>query len=359
MAEFSKFLDESGLTHFWNKKIKPLIYRKATLQEDLVVKNPRVTVDLEEGYTFKAGSTMEDMFKYLYRHVYEETQPEMSVILPSVTVQISIPETAEVNDTVTYAVSKKSFNQGKVGSCIEPWEKEPQQGLILSGSTEKTSEFKIYSGTTNDPEECTTELSMTGSTVTGSFNVAKPGSNALGTYFCGATGYTESTATSKTSYGNPANDVPGITSFSEGTTAKSPCVTGAVTGYYPSFGNISFTSSTSSPSNITNLGNKMNKVGTTEFYYGPVNTVGPNNTSFEIYFIATVKSATVQYWDTITSAWVNVPTTLTSGHFATMPAKNDTSRWPNGSLKTGTEYKLTRLASGNAYGARRYRLILA
>ena len=262
MAE-ERYLNESGLLRFWNTKIKPLIYKKATLQEDLVVKNPRVTVDLDDGYTFPAGSTMEDLFRYLYRHVYEEVQPNQTVILPSVTLQVTIPTSGEVNDTVTYTVKKKSFDQGKIGTCIAPFEEEVHQSRINSGSTEVSGTFKIYSGSTNVPADCTDEPEMSEGEVTGTLQLVNKGTNNIGIYYCGTSEYTKSTAASVTSY-NKAASVTGVSSFGASTTSKSACVTGYSLGYYPSFGNISFTSTESSPSTINNLGNRLNAKGSSE-----------------------------------------------------------------------------------------------
>ena len=361
MAEQKRYLDEGGLVHFWNTKIKPLIYKKATLQEDLEVKNPRVTVDLPDGYTFPAGSTMEDLFRYLYRHVYDEFQPNLTVQLPSVTVKVTIPTSAEVDDDVTYTVSKKAFNQGKIGTCVAPWEEEAHQERINSGSSEVANTFKIYSGNTNVPAECTDEPEMVDGVVTGTLHVSNKGTNNIGIYFCGTTSYTQSTAQSKTSYGNNAS-VSGVSSFGAGVTSKSPCVTNYIVGYFPSFGNVSFAETENSPTteeigDRANLGSRFNSVGEGEFYYGPTNTDQGNDVTFEIYFPSTFNGS-VQYWDTITNAWTDVPTTTTSGHFATMPAKNDTTHYPYNDLVTGTEYKLIRQSQGYVYGKRKYKLIL-
>lgn len=356
MAE-ERYLNESGLLRFWNTKIKPLIYKKATLQQDLVVKNPRVTVDLPDNYTFPAGSTMEDLFRYLYRHVYDEVQPSSTVILPSVTVKVTLDSTAEVEDDITYTVQKDSFSAGQIGTCEAPWEEAAHQTRIASGSTEISNSFKIYSGSTNVPDQCTTEPEMSGGKVTGTLHIANSGTNNIGIYFCGTSSYTASTASSRTSYNKPAN-VTGVSSFGGGTTDKSQCKTGYSVGYYPSFGNVEFSEITTSPTLIKNLGNRMNSATTAEFYYGPTDTTGSNNTTFEIYFPATLNGS-VQYKDPITGAWTNVPTTVTSGHYATMPAKEDKSRYPNNSeLQSGKEYKLISQASGLTYGSRHYRLIL-
>ena len=322
MAE-ERYLNESGLLRFWNTKIKPLIYKKATLQQDLVVKNPRVTVDLPDNYTFPAGSTMEDLFRYLYRHVYDEVQPSSTVILPSVTVKVTLDSTAEVEDDITYTVQKDSFSAGQIGTCEAPWEEIAHQTRIASGSTEISNSFKIYSGSTNKPAQCTTEPEMSDGKVTGTLHIANSGTNNIGIYFCGTSSYTASTASSRTS-----------------------------------FGNVEFSEITTSPTLIKNLGNRMNSATTAEFYYGPTDTTGSNNTTFEIYFPATLNGS-VQYKDPITGAWTNVPTTVTSGHYATMPAKDDKSRYPNNSeLQSGKEYKLISQASGLTYGSRHYRLIL-
>lgn len=356
MAE-QKFLDESGLLRFWNTKVKSLIFKKATLQQDLVVKNPRVTVDLPDGYTFQKGSTMEDLFRYLYRHVYEEVNPNLSFVLPTVTVKVTNTSSCEVGDSVTYTVQKDSFSAGQIGTCEEPWEETPHQTRVASGSTEITNLFKIYSGSTDSPEECTDEPTMSSGKVTGTLLAENEGVNRLGIYFCGTTQYNMSTAKSYTSYHNEVN-ISGVSSFIAGTTVKSACKTTSVTGYYPSFGNVLFSATETSPSTINNLGNKINKAGSTEFYYGPTDTTSGNNTSFEIYFPATL-SAVVKYWNTITNKWEEVQTTTTAKHFATMPAKNDTSRYPNGSLASGKEYKLIRQADGGAFGARKYQITLS
>ena len=353
----TNYLSESGLSRFWNNKIKPLIYKKATLQEDLVVKNPRVTVDLPDGHTFAAGSTMEELFRYLYRHVYDEVQPNLPVILPTVTLKLTTAKaSAEVGEVISYTVQKNQFNQGKVGSCTEPWEEEPHQSQINSGSTEVTGSLIIYRGNENDPEKCNTVLSLNNGKYTDSFEISQLGTNTLGLFFCGTVQYESSTATSKTSYGNATN-VTGISSFGEGTTAKSVCVTGNVKGYYPSFGNISETPTEQSPVTINNLGDKFNVSGTTEFYYGPTNTIGSNTTSFEVYFPSTL-NGTVEYYDTITQTWTVVDSEIVSGKYATIPAGNDTSKFPNRGLVSGVEYKLIKQAAGLAYGARKYRLKL-
>lgn len=353
----TNYLNESGLSHFWNNKIKPLIYKKATLQEDLVVKNPRVTVDLPDGHTFTAGSTMEELFRYLYRHVYDEVQPNLPVILPSISLKLTMAKSSvEVGETVNYTVQKDQFNQGKIGSCTEPWEEEPHQSQINSGSTEKSGTLKFYRGNENNPESCNTELTLNDGKYTSNFEISQSGTNNLGLFFCGTVQYNSSSATSKTSYGNTAS-VTGVSSFGEGTTSRSSCVTGNVKGYYPAFGNISTTATEQSTATISNLGDKFNAVGTTEFYYGPTNTIGDNAVSFEIYFPATLNGS-VQYYDTITQAWTTIETSTISKKYATIPAGTDTTKFPNQSLTSGVEYKLIKQAAGGAYGPRKYRLTL-
>lgn len=353
----TKYLNESGLSHFWNNKIKPLIYKKATLQRDLVVKNPRVTVDLPDGYTFAAGSTMEELFRFLYSQVYDEVQPNLPVILPSISLKLNMAKSsAEMGETVNYTVQKNQFNQGKIGSCIEPWEEDPHQSQINSGSTEKTGTLVIYRGNRNNPESCNTVLTLDNGKYISNFKISQLGTNNLGLFFCGTVQYSSSSAISKTSYGNTAN-VTGVSSFGEGTTSKSSCVTGNVKGYYPAFGNISTTTTEQSTTTISNLGDKFNTVGTTEFYYGPTNTIGNNSVSFEIYFPATLKGS-VQYYDTITQTWTTIETNTISEKYATIPAGTDTSKFPNRNLTSGVEYKLIKQAAGGAYGPRKYRLTL-
>lgn len=349
------YLDELGLVRFWEDKIKPLIFRKATLQTDLVVKNPRVPVGEEvNNHTFTAGMTMEEVFNYLYRNIIPEADPTTPIVRPTVSLKINVASNAELYDLVDYVVMKNTFNPGTVGTCIAPWEEEPHQSTLPSGSTEKANTLVIYSGPSAN--DCPNTPTMTGGTVEGQLAITEVGPNHAGIYFSATTKYTGSTANSVTSYNNPAH-VVGVSTFGEGTTEKSPGITFTVTGYKPAFGNISESATQNSPTTILNLGNKFNTHGTKEFYYGPVNTVGQNNVTFQIYFPAEY-NASVEYFDTITQAWTSVDTVTVYDKYANLPAKDNTSRYPDKGLATGVEYGLIQYAAGQAYGARRYRLTL-
>lgn len=357
------YLDELGLSKFWNDKIKPLIYRKATLQNDLVVKNPRVTVDADvKKHTFPAGSNIEEVLNYLYRNVIAEANPNRPVVYPTVTTKCTAAVSeAELNSVVSYTVQKNSFSAGTIGTCVAPWEEEPHQSSIASGSTEKTGEFKIYSGSTNVPSKCTDEPAMSEGKVTGDITVSVVGDNPAGVYYCATTGYNGSTAISKTSYGNTA-DVSGVSSFVAGTTAKSACVTCKVTGYKPAFGNIKLSESTAADTNISNLGNNINAAGTKEFWYGPVDTTGTNTQTFHIYIPSERSMSNLEWYDAQTQSWVVMSgdvETASGRFYATLPAGNDSSKFPDKGLASGTEYKEIHVISGQAWGARKYRITLA
>ena len=357
------YLDELGLSKFWNDKIKPLIYRKATLQNDLVVKNPRVTVDDDvKQHTFTAGSNIEEVLNYLYRNVIAEANPDKPVVYPTVTTKCT-PDVseAELNSVVSYTVQKNSFSAGKIGTCVAPWEEEPHQSSIASGSTEKTEEFKIYSGSTNVPGECTDEPEMADGKVIGDITVSVVGKNPAGVYYCATTGYNGSTAESKTSYGNKAN-VSGVSSFIAGTTVKSACVTCDVTGYKPAFGNIKLSESTAADINISNLGNNINAAESTEFWYGPVDTTSTNTATFHIYIPSERSMSGLEWYDAQTQSWVDMISdveTSSEKFYATLPAGNDSSKFPDKGLTEGVEYKEIHVIDGQAWGARKYRITLA
>ena len=363
MAEESKnYLDELGLTRFWEEKIKKLIFRKATLQQPLEIKNPRVKVNSEAlGHTFDKGESMEEIFKYLYCHVYPETNPNIPYTLPTTGLKITsnVEDKAELGDTIVYAVERNTFAAGSIGTCVAPWQEEAHQSTTGSGSTVISNSLRVYSGTVNDPEQCNVEETVEDGKVLGEIQVNNIGANPLNIYYCGTVGYNESTATSKTSYGNIVSPaIAGVTYFGEGVTAKSNCVTKTFYGYLPAFGNVSDEPTELTPTTISNLGDKFNKEGEFEFYYGKVNTsvIGtPSN--FNIYFPAEFV-AEVKYYDTVTQHWETVDTVIESGKHASLPAKDDTSKYPD-VAQEGENYKLIKQAQGYAYGARRYKLILS
>lgn len=354
------FLSELGLDTFWDKKIKPLIYKKATLREDLTVKNPRVEVaDEVKDHTFRKGETLEDVLNYLYRNVIAEAQPNKKATLPTITVNVKMDKsTAELNEVIGYTVSQGTFNKGTIGTCAQPWEEEAHQVTVGAGSSVKSGTFKVYVGDSNNTENMTEDETQSGETVKGSITINTVGANAIGKFYSCTVDYTASTTPSVTSYNKAATPVEGTTFFNEGTTARATAVTGSVTGYKPSFGNISASTTSASTGTISNLGNKYNSRTTTDFYYGPTDTTGTNNTSFEIYFPAEF-TGKVEYYDTITREWAEVATVVTASHFATLPAGSTTANYPNGSLESGVEYKLIRQATGGAYGPRQYRLTLS
>ena len=357
----ANFLDESGLSRLWNNKIKPL----ATLQNALVVKNPRVQVSAEvKSHTFPAGSNIEDVLNYLYRNVIAEEQPNQLVVLPTITTTCTpASNKAELNSVISYTVQKGSFAAGTIGTCVAPWEEEAHQDSIASGSTESesVSAYKIYSGSTNVPSACTTEPTMTDGKVTGSITVSNVGTNEAGVHYCSTIGYSASSAASKTSYNKPAS-VPGVSSFTEGTTVKSPCVTCSVTGYKPAFGNIKLSSSTAADTNISNLGDAINVTGSKDFWYGAVDTTGSNAASFHIYFPSERSMSKLEWYDAQTQSWVNMTgdvETSTGTFYATLPAGNDTSKFPDQGLSSGVEYKEIHVKAGQAWGARKYKITLS
>lgn len=302
------------------------VHKKAELQEDIEVKNPRVSVQgWGNGTTISHTEfkTLDDVMNYMFRNVIAEAQPTLSAILPTMTITLDVTSSsAEVGTQVTITPKFSTFNEGSIGTCIEPWEEEPHQSRVASGSTKSgTAKFasKGKNGTI-DPSVYSENISET---------ITLANGNNFSEHYVGRIGYTESTAKSYTSYGKEATKNTGVTYFAAGTTANSAVARSTIVGYFPSFGNISRTDSSKKySSTITNLGNTLNGVSNNvEFYVGNIKTSVGNNIQIYVKDTLTINGK-LAHWDAIGQKWVDEDTSTESGYYATIPAGTTTANFP-------------------------------
>lgn len=230
-----QFLNRSGLEEL-STSIKTHVHRKAELQENIDVRNPRVYVEgWENGDVIDSSvfRTLDDVMNFMFDNTKPEQNPDGSCVLPTMTLGGDEKVVQEVRTIATFRPRHKTFDAGKIRTCAEPWYGEmfcisvpsgstlaspPNYMIANCGQTTEVPQFALWAQEDDVVETVTVQH---GTQYTN--------------YYRGTCDYNESTALSYTTHGKLV-EILGVTYFDSGTTEPSPAIRKEIVGYYPSFG---------------------------------------------------------------------------------------------------------------------------